>query len=105
MVCLASGVLIEALEVDGAAWLSVFFCTHNHAVTPCYWFTYGYRSMTPRRTSRSRPAFTSARQCRGAGIGEWYANGVASGSIISFRGGPLIIGSGWCSHVLKVNPL
>ena len=43
MVCLASGVLIEVLEVDGAAWLSVYLRTHNHAVTPCYWFTYGYR--------------------------------------------------------------
>ena len=43
MVCLASGVLVEGLEVDGAARLSVFLRTHNHAVTPCYWFTYGYR--------------------------------------------------------------
>ena len=27
MMCLASGVLVEGLEVDGAAWLSVFLRT------------------------------------------------------------------------------
>ena len=44
----------------------------------------------------------SSCQCIGIGIGLCVTEGVASGSIIMRIGGPVIIGSGWCSHVLKV---
>ena len=36
------------------------------------------------------------------GIGLCVTYGVASGSTIKCMGGPVIIGSGWCSHVLNV---
>ena len=32
----------------------------------------------------------------------WHAEGVAFLSTINLRGGPSIIGSSWCSHVLNV---
>lgn len=62
----------------------------------------GTCSSTPSQTSLSRPAFTSYCQCRGTGMGEWWAVGVACLSIMSLRGGPRIRGRVWCSHVLKV---
>ena len=62
----------------------------------------GTTSMTPRQTSLSRSALISFCQWISTGIGKWYAVGLAAGSIINFMGGPSIMGSGWCSHVLNV---
>ena len=62
----------------------------------------GTYSITHRRTSLSRPALTSSSQFIGTSIGEWCAMSSALGSIMSFIGGPSIMGRGWCSHVLKV---
>ena len=53
----------------------------------------GTGSITPSLTSLSRPALTASCQCRGTGIGEWCAMGVAFGSIISLIGGLSISGS------------
>lgn len=33
---------IEYLKVHCAARLTIFLCTHNHAVAPRHWFTYWY---------------------------------------------------------------
>ena len=53
----------------------------------------GTSSKTPSLTSRSRPALTASCQCKGTGMGEWWAVGMASGSIISLIGGLSIRGS------------
>ena len=61
----------------------------------------GTFSNTPRATSLSRPRLTSSCQCTGTGIGLWQGLGVALGSIERAKGGLVIIGRVWCSHVLN----
>ena len=61
----------------------------------------GTGSITPSLQSWSRPAYTCCCQWIGIGIGLCFATGLAAGSIIRRRGGPDIIGSVWCSHVLN----
>ena len=62
----------------------------------------GTCSSIPSQTSLSIPAFTSSCQWMGTGTGEWYAESSVFGSIINLIGGPSIMGSGWCSHVLRM---
>ena len=61
----------------------------------------GTFSNTPRATSLSRPRLTSSCQCTGTGNGLWQGLGFALGSIERAKGGPVIIGRVWCSHVLN----
>ena len=66
----------------------------------------GTFSNTPRRTSLSRPALTSSCQWMGMAMGVWHGLGVADGSILDGsilrrKGGPDIMGRGWCSHMLN----
>ena len=69
------------------------------------WLT-GTFSNTPRRTSLSSPAFTSAAQWCGTGVGEVTATGVACGSTNNLRGGASVIsGRGCCSQQLKAELL
>ena len=62
----------------------------------------GTTSMTSKWSSLSRSALTSFASGWVPGTGEWCAVGTATGSNINFMGGPSIIGSRWCLHMLKV---
>ena len=58
--------------------------------------------MTPRRSSRSKPACTSASQCLGTAAGECIATGFAVWSTNNLSGGESFIsGNGCCSQTLN----
>ena len=62
----------------------------------------GTGSSTPNLKSLSKPALTASCQWRGTEMGEWWAVGMAFGSMIGLIGGLSISGKGWCSQVLNV---
>ena len=62
----------------------------------------GTFSMTPSRTSLSKPSFTASFQWRGTCDGVRMATGLAVGSTYNRNGSlPVIIGNGWWEQVLK----
>ena len=78
VVCFPSRMCVEWLKVDGPSRFAVIFGTyHRHQVTGS---PIGTCSSTPSLTSLSSPALTSSCQCRGTGIGVWYAVGPGLGA-------------------------
>ena len=45
VVCLSGGMDVERLEVDCPSGRAILFCTDDHAVAPCDWFSnwYGFQ--------------------------------------------------------------
>ena len=82
--------------------LAIFLCTCNHPIAPCDGFTNGDYFNDTQADISVEICLLSFCQWIGTGIGEWYAVGLAAYSIINFMGGPSIMGSAWCSHVLNV---
>ena len=92
---------VEQLKIDSPPRGPLLLGAYHHPVAPSYGVPKGTFSSTHNATSQSSPFLTSSCQCIGTGMGLWQGLGVAVGSIDSVRGGPDIMGSGWCSHVLK----
>ena len=93
---------VDWLEIDGP---NLFFFFIFLAQITIWWHQVtgspiGTCSSIPSQTSLSSPAFKSSCQWMGSGTGEWYAESSVFGSIINLIGGPSIMGSCWCSHVL-----
>ena len=103
MVCLPDSIGIQGLHIDGAAGRSILLGAYDHPVAVSHrcahrnWFNYTEADVTV----QSR--FDFILPMDGDWDGVWCATGLASGSIIKRIGGPFIIGSGVCVHVLNVD--
>ena len=61
----------------------------------------GTGSVMPRLTSLSKASFMAFFQWCRMGMGEFTADGVASGRKVIPMGFPVMVCKGWCGHVLK----
>ena len=83
---------IECLKVHCAERLTIFLCTHNHAVAPCHWFTHWYWFKDSEHHVLIKAFLYVCLPVK------WSAVGLT----MSLIGAPPIRGSGWWSQVLNV---
>ena len=74
----------------------------HHAVTPCCGFTIWYTFNHPEGFITQEIIIYLLLPVKGTGAGVWHALGGAAGSTWISTGGPSILGSARCGHVLKV---
>ena len=95
---------VDWLEIVGPSLFFFHFSWHKlpSGDTKVTGSSIGTCSSIPSQTSLPSPAFTSSFQWMGTGTGEWCAESSVFGSIINVIGGPSIMGSSWCAHILKM---